>query len=117
MEDINSGHPIFLNIAVQYLRPKLAAYAKDTLQKIITELIADKDLDLEVDPVTVRNRINPIVYQRTLNELHQIYRAHIDLEETRQGVPSKRPKDVSFREALQDPDTRGEYIRRMCTAP
>lgn len=30
----------------------------------------------------------------------------------RQGVPSKKPKEVSFREALQDPDTRGEYIRR-----
>ena len=62
MEDINSGHPIFLNIAVQYLRPKLAAYAKETLQKIIKELIADKDLDLEVDPVTVRNIINPIAH-------------------------------------------------------
>ncbi len=53
---MNSGHPIFLNIAVQYLRPKLAVYAKDTLQEIIKDLITAKDDDLEVDPILVREQ-------------------------------------------------------------
>lgn len=44
---------MFMNIAVQYIRPKLAIYAKDTLQTIIRELIADEELNLEVNPVTV----------------------------------------------------------------
>jgi Ras GTPase-activating-like protein IQGAP2/3 len=30
----------------------------------------------------------------------------------RSGVASSKQKDVSFREALKDPDTRAEYIRR-----
>ena len=51
--DVGTGHPMFMNIAVQYLRPKLSAYAKDTLQKVICELVADTELDLEVDPVAV----------------------------------------------------------------
>ena len=55
-EDVGGGHPMFMNIAVQYLRPKLSTYAKDTLQKIICELVADKELDLEVDPVAVSSR-------------------------------------------------------------
>lgn len=36
----------------------------------------------------------------------------MDLAETRSGVPSTQPKNIPFREALQDPDTRAEYIRR-----
>ena len=31
----------------------------------------------------------------------------------RAGAPSNKAKDVPFHQALQDPDTRAEYIRRM----
>lgn len=27
-------------------------------------------------------------------------------------MPSNRPKDIAFHQALHDPDTRAEYIRR-----
>ena len=36
----------------------------------------------------------------------------IDIEEMRSGKPSSLPKDVPFREAVSDPDTRAIYIRR-----
>jgi Ras GTPase-activating-like protein IQGAP2/3 len=36
------------------------------------------------------------------------------VEEMRSGIASTKPKDVPFYEALKDPDTRAEYIRRMC---
>ena len=57
VEEIFGGHPMFMNIAVQYLRPKLTMYAKETLQNVIRELIADKDLNLEIDPVAVSPRM------------------------------------------------------------
>jgi hypothetical protein len=31
----------------------------------------------------------------------------------RSGIASSKPKDVPFYQALNDPDTRAEYIRRM----
>lgn len=34
------------------------------------------------------------------------------MEEMRSGIASTKPKDVPFYEALEDPDTRAEYIRR-----
>jgi hypothetical protein len=42
----------------------------------------------------------------------QIHRARIDVEEMRSGKPSPLPKDLPFREAVEDPDTRAIYIRR-----
>ena len=36
-----------------------------------------------------------------------------DIEEMRAGAPGNKAKDVPFHQALQDPDTRAEYIRRM----
>ena len=53
IEEANTGHPMFMNIAVQYLRPKLTVYAKETLQSVILDLIAEKDLNLEIDPIAV----------------------------------------------------------------
>jgi hypothetical protein len=37
----------------------------------------------------------------------------IDLEELQTGVPSNEPKDIKFREALEIPQTRVQYIHRM----
>ena len=42
----------------------------------------------------------------------QIHRARIDIEEMRSGRASTKPKELPFYEALKDPDTRAEYIRR-----
>lgn len=94
IEDITRGHPMFINVAVHYLRPKQTAYIRETLQAVIRGVIESEDLDLETDP-------------------SKIYRARIDLEEMRSGVPSKQAKDVPFHTALNDPDTRAEYIRHL----
>jgi Ras GTPase-activating-like protein IQGAP2/3 len=44
---------MYINIAVQYIRPKQAFYIRETLQKIILDIVASDDLDLEVDPTVV----------------------------------------------------------------
>lgn len=45
--------------------------------------------------------------------LKQIHRARIELEELKSGIASTKAKDLNFREALKDPDTRPIYIRRQ----
>jgi Ras GTPase-activating-like protein IQGAP2/3 len=44
---------MYLNIAVQYIRPKQIFYIRETLQKIILDIVGSDDLDLEVDPTIV----------------------------------------------------------------
>jgi Ras GTPase-activating-like protein IQGAP2/3 len=51
---IVQAHPMYITIAVHYLRPKQITYIRDALQGIIREVINASDLDLEVDPVRVR---------------------------------------------------------------
>ncbi|THH02790.1 hypothetical protein EW026_g172 [Hermanssonia centrifuga] len=94
IQEVTNAHPMFITIAVKYVRPKQTVYVREALQAVINELKDGKDISLESDPVA-------------------IYRARIDVEEMRSGAPSPKPKDVTFREALQDPDTRGEYIRHL----
>ncbi|KZS97625.1 hypothetical protein SISNIDRAFT_436160 [Sistotremastrum niveocremeum HHB9708] len=87
---------MYLNIAVQYVRPKLMIYVRETLQELIREVIEQDDLDLETNPAVIhRNRIN--------------------VEEMRTGEVSAVPKDVSFHDAINIyfPETRGEYIRNL----
>jgi len=48
------------------------------------------------------------------NAAFQIYRTRILAEEMRAGVHLP-DKDLPFYEALNDPDTRAEYIRRAST--
>lgn len=43
----------------------------------------------------------------------QIHRGLVIQEETRLAKESSRRKDVSFEDALQDPETRATYIRRV----
>ena len=45
---------MYINIAVQYLRPKQVTYVRETLQAIVRELVEASDLDLESDPSIVR---------------------------------------------------------------
>ncbi len=44
---------MYLNIAVQYVRPKLMIYVRETLQELIREVIEQDDLDLETNPAVV----------------------------------------------------------------
>ena len=53
MEDVIHTHPTFINVAVQYLRPKQIAYIRDTLQGVIREVINANDLNSETDPCAV----------------------------------------------------------------
>jgi Ras GTPase-activating-like protein IQGAP2/3 len=106
---------MYINIAVQYIRPKQVFYIQETLQKIILDIVGSDDLDLEVDPTIVS-------FSQLINEgwndtfMTQIHRARVSLEEMRSGV--KQPnKDVAFHQALKDPDTRAEYIRRKSLLP
>ncbi|PCH41536.1 hypothetical protein WOLCODRAFT_70665 [Wolfiporia cocos MD-104 SS10] len=94
IEDITRGHPMFISVAVHYLRPKRTAYIRETLQGVIRGVIDSEDLDLEADPC-------------------KIYRARMDLEEMRSGGSFSAPKEVPFHTALNDPDTRAEYIRHL----
>ncbi|KAG2152223.1 ras GTPase-activating protein [Suillus cothurnatus] len=94
ISDVVRGHPMYINIAVQYVRPRQVTYIRETLQGIIRELLEAVDLDLEPDPTV-------------------IHRSRINVEEMRSGIASTKPKDVPFYEALKDPDTRAEYIRHL----
>ena len=53
IQDVINGHPMFLNIAVLYIRPKQSAYIRETLQGVIRGVIDEDDLDLETDPTKV----------------------------------------------------------------
>ena len=48
--------------------------------------------------------------------LLKINRARVELQEMRSGVTSPK-KTVGFTQALEDPDTRAEYIRRESPEP
>ncbi|KAF8913880.1 hypothetical protein CPB84DRAFT_1699194 [Gymnopilus junonius] len=94
LDAVVSGLPMYMNIAAQYVRPRQGIYVRDAFRIVIRELIEADDLDLEADPSA-------------------IHRARIDVEEMRSGKPSPLPKNVSFREAVTDPDTRAIYIRHL----
>jgi len=53
ISDVIHGHPMYINIAVQYVRPRQVTYIRETLQGIIRELMEAVDLDLESDPTVV----------------------------------------------------------------
>lgn len=53
LRDVALGHPLYLNVAIQYVRPKQVTYVRDTLQAVIREVVNDDGLDLESDPILV----------------------------------------------------------------
>lgn len=110
VDAVITGHPAYISVAAQYIRPRQSAYVRDALMAVIRDVINSDDLDLEVDPSVVRGS-DPLWRSRYAN-WQQIYRSHMELEEMRSGVASTQPLDVSFREALKDKPTRDEYIRR-----
>ncbi|KAJ7890806.1 hypothetical protein B0H13DRAFT_2530496 [Mycena leptocephala] len=101
IHEIIHGHPVYINIAVPYVRPKQNTYVRDALQAVIRRVIdppavGEPPIDLELDPSV-------------------IYRTRIELEEIHLGAPSGKRKDLNFRDALQDGPTRATYIRALQT--
>ncbi|KAL5488188.1 IQG1 [Sanghuangporus weigelae] len=90
--------PMYLSIALQYGRPKQVTYVRDVLQPLIWTVIDgvvnDEKLDLETDPCI-------------------IYRTRINIEEMRTGMKSSKPKDVNYRDAVMDPETRKVFIHNL----
>ncbi|KAJ6599083.1 ras GTPase-activating protein [Mycena vulgaris] len=101
IHEIIHGHPVYINIAVPYVRPKQNTYVRDALQTVIRRVIdppavGEPPIDLELDPSV-------------------IYRTRIELEEIHLGATSGVRKDLSFRDALLDGPTRATYIRALQT--
>ncbi|KAJ7591074.1 ras GTPase-activating protein [Mycena floridula] len=94
LQEVADGHPMYLNIAVLYVRPKQGTYARGAFQAVIRALVESIDEDLEADPC-------------------QIHRSRIEMEETTLGTSSGKEKRVTFHEASKDPNTRAEYIRHL----
>ena len=60
---------MYINIAVQYIRPKQIFYIRETLQKIILDIVGSDDLDLEVDPTIV----SWLIMDRSISLYHDHY--------------------------------------------
>ncbi|KAM0752532.1 hypothetical protein T439DRAFT_287203 [Meredithblackwellia eburnea MCA 4105] len=98
MPDIASfarGNFTFIRLLMQYGRGvNQRRFLKDVLTKQVEAVIQDTSLDFSCNPLT-------------------IYRAEIAREETRTGRPSARPLDVTFREALYDPETKRIFTAHL----
>jgi len=53
LTDMIHGHPVYISIALHYIRPKQTVHLRDTLQPLIRDVVSTEDLDLEVDPKQV----------------------------------------------------------------
>ncbi|KAG8733921.1 hypothetical protein FRC11_000145 [Ceratobasidium sp. 423] len=94
IQDVIQSHPMYLSVAIQYIKHKQTAYIRDTLKTIIQEVVGMDDLDLETDPVV-------------------IYKTLINQEEMRTGQQSIYKKDVTSDEATQHHATREKYIHHL----
>ena len=92
LRDFETMSPTWYRTAMNYLRgPKERAYLINTFGPI-------------VKLVESRPRLDP-------NPLH-IYLEFINREEERTGLVSQRPRNVTHTQAINDPDTKAEYIKR-----
>ncbi|CAE6396286.1 unnamed protein product [Rhizoctonia solani] len=94
VQEVIQSHPMYLSVAIQYIKHKQTAYIRDTLKPIIQEVIGMEDLDLETDPIV-------------------IYKTLINQEEMRTGQQSVYKKDVTTEEAMQHHATREKYIHHL----
>ncbi len=63
LADVIHGHPVYINIALHYIRPKQTVHIRETLQPLIRDVVTTEDLDLEVDPKQVAaSRAPPCVF-------------------------------------------------------
>lgn len=93
------GKFTFINLLMQYGRgAKERRYLKDLLGSVINETVNDDNdrgaINIETDPI-------------------KIYRSVINEEETRTGIQSTRPLDVTFNEALADQETLALFIKHL----
>ncbi|WAR63374.1 hypothetical protein PtB15_18B458 [Puccinia triticina] len=93
------GKFTFINLLMQYGRgAKERRYLKDLLGPVINETVNDDNdrgmMNIETDPI-------------------KIYRSVINEEETRTGIQSTRPLDVTFNEALADQETLALFIKHL----
>ncbi|KAF7288236.1 RAS GTPase-activating protein [Mycena chlorophos] len=98
IHEIVHGHPVYLNIAVPYLRRKQAAYVRETFKDTITRVVAPESvgeppIDLEVDP----------------SKIHLERGQREDLE----AKVQRDRKPLNFHSALEDGPTRAAYIRGL----
>lgn len=56
IEQVSKGHPMYINVAFNYVRPKQVTFVKEALQGVIRSITDQDDLDLETDPVAVSIR-------------------------------------------------------------
>ena len=56
LAELANSYPLYLNLAVTYVKPKLIPYIRDTFQAIIRDIITQEELDLETNPAVVSGR-------------------------------------------------------------
>lgn len=107
--------PMYLSIAFQYGRTKQVSYAKEMLQPlvwtVIDGVVNGEKLDLETDPRNVSSQVQRLFLESY--RIPQIYRSRINIEEMRTGMPSNKPKDVTYAQALSDDSVRVIFIQSM----
>jgi Ras GTPase-activating-like protein IQGAP2/3 len=50
---VANAHPMYINVAFNYVRPKQVTFVKEALQGVVNTIVHQEDLDLESDPVVV----------------------------------------------------------------
>jgi len=51
--EVANAHPMYINIAFNYVRPKQVTFVKEAIQDVVNTIINNEGLDLESDPVVV----------------------------------------------------------------
>ncbi|CAD6886832.1 unnamed protein product [Tilletia controversa] len=95
VQEFIRGNAQFIKLVVQYNRgAKERKYLRDLLSPLVRGVMDDDTIDLETDPCAI--------YRNTINQ-----------EEMQTGMPSRRPLDVNFHEALAEPTARVIFIRHL----
>jgi Ras GTPase-activating-like protein IQGAP2/3 len=112
------------------LGAKERRYLKDLLGAVINDTVNDDNergiMNIETDPIKVRGSLSRspflnftawfsvrnLIWWCVVGGGMQIYRSVINEEETRTGIQSTRPLDVTFNEALADQETLALFIKR-----
>ncbi|KAI9773105.1 MAG: hypothetical protein M1840_008226 [Geoglossum simile] len=96
VQDYIRGNFFWSKLLQGYIRsPRDRKFMRDLLCPLFKEnIIENKDLDLESDPL-------------------QIYRSLINNEELRTGRRSRRPLDVTREEAIRDPEARETFVHHL----
>jgi len=68
LDDLVTAHPVYINVAAHYIRPRHLIYARETFQAIVLELINADDCDLESDPCLVSVYVSMCVSDLTSAE-------------------------------------------------